>query len=161
MARALRQGRGHVIGVVVPRLHLTIFSEILQGIEEEAQKRGYMTTVCVTEDDPKIERDRLNRLRDGGTDGVIIAATGRNLVRGCGLFGCGVNAVYATSCQGLTVEDTEMYECSGEGAIIWDCYGVSFDNCSIHDCPSNSVNVYNSLNVTWNGQTLREGLNVF
>jgi beta-lactamase regulating signal transducer with metallopeptidase domain len=86
---------------------------------------------------------------------------GEILVRGCGLFGCGVNAVYATSCQGLTVEDTEMYEYSGEGAIIWDCSGVSFDNCSIHDCPSNSVNVYNSLNVTWNGQTLREGLNVF
>ena len=78
MARALRQGRGHVIGMVVPRLHLTIFSEILQGVEAEAQKLGYMTTVCVTEDDPKIEKDRLNRLRDGGVDGIIIAATGRN-----------------------------------------------------------------------------------
>ena len=78
MARALRQGRGHVIAVVVPRLHLTIFSEILQGIEEEAQKRGYMTIVCVTEDDPKIEKDRLNRLRDSRVDGIIIAATGRN-----------------------------------------------------------------------------------
>ena len=78
IARALRQGRSHIIGVVVPRLHLTIFSEILQGIEEEAQKRGYMTTVCVTEDDPKIEKDRLNRLRSSGVDGVIITATGRN-----------------------------------------------------------------------------------
>lgn len=78
IARALRQGRGHVIGVVLPRLHLTIFSEILQGIEEEAQKRGYMTVVCVTEDNPKIEKDRLNRLRDGGIDGIIITATGRN-----------------------------------------------------------------------------------
>lgn len=78
MARALRRGRSHVLGVVVPRLHLTIFSEILQGIEAEAQKQGYMTTVCVTEDDPKIERDRLNRLRENGVDGIIIAATGRN-----------------------------------------------------------------------------------
>lgn len=78
IARSLRQGRGHVLAVVVPRLHLTIFSEILQGIEEEAQKQGYMTMVCVTEDDPKIERDRLNRLRNGGADGIIIAATGRN-----------------------------------------------------------------------------------
>ena len=78
MARALRQGRGHVLGVVVPRLHLTTFSEILQGIEAEAQKQGYMTMVCVTEDDPKVERDRLNRLRNGGADGIIIAATGRN-----------------------------------------------------------------------------------
>lgn len=34
MAQALRQGRRHTIGVVVPRLHLAIFSEILQGIEE-------------------------------------------------------------------------------------------------------------------------------
>ena len=78
IARALRQGRSHIIGVVVPRLHLTIFSEILQGIEAEAQKRGYMTTVCVTEDDPKVEKDRLNRLRGSGVDGVIITATGRN-----------------------------------------------------------------------------------
>ena len=78
IARALRQGHSHIIGVVVPRLYLTIFSEILQGIEAEAQKLGYMTTVCVTEDDPKIEKDRLNRLRSSGVDGIIIAGTGRN-----------------------------------------------------------------------------------
>ena len=78
IARALRQGHSRVIGVVLPRLHLTIFSEILQGIEDEAQKNGYMTTVCVTEDDHKVEKDRLNRLRDSGVDGIIIAATGRN-----------------------------------------------------------------------------------
>ena len=64
MARALRQGRGQVIGVVVPRLHMPIFSEILQGIEAQAQTLGYMTTVCVTEEDAKVEKDRLNRLRD-------------------------------------------------------------------------------------------------
>ncbi len=78
MARALRQGRGQVIGVVVPRLHMTIFSEILQGIEAQAQTLGYMTTVCVTEEDAKVEKDRLNRLRDSGVDGIIIAGTGRN-----------------------------------------------------------------------------------
>lgn len=77
-ARSLRMGRGHTIGVVIPRLHLTIFSEILQGIEEEAQKQGYMTMVCVTEDDPVVEKDRLNQLRSGGVDGIIITATGRN-----------------------------------------------------------------------------------
>ena len=86
---------------------------------------------------------------------------GEILVRGCGLFGCGVNAVYATDCQGLTVEDTEMYECSGDGAIIYNCYGVNFENCSIRDCGSNSVNVYESQNVTWNGQQLRGGVNAF
>ena len=78
MAQALRQGRRHVIGVVVPRLHLAIFSEILQGIEREAGQLGYSTLICFTEDDPKAEKDCLNRLRGGFADGIIIAGTGRN-----------------------------------------------------------------------------------
>ena len=78
VARALRQGRRHVIGVVVPRLHMTIFSEILQGIEAQAESLGYMTIVCVTEEDAAVERDRLDRMRNDGVDGIIIAATGRN-----------------------------------------------------------------------------------
>ena len=40
MAQALRQGKRHTIGVVVPRLHLAIFSEILQGIEQTARSMG-------------------------------------------------------------------------------------------------------------------------
>lgn len=78
MAQALRAGRRHTIGVVVPRLHLAIFSEILQGIEEEGRRQGYATLVCVTEDDPGTEKECLNRLRGGLVDGVIIASTGRN-----------------------------------------------------------------------------------
>ena len=78
MAQALRQGRRHTIGVVVPRLHLTIFSEILQGIEREAGQLGYATLICTTDDDPKTDKDCLNRLRNGFVDGIIIAGTGRN-----------------------------------------------------------------------------------
>ena len=78
LARGLRQGKRHTIGVVVPRLHLAIFSEIVQGIESEARKLGYATLICNTEDDPKIEKECLNRLRNGFVDGIIIASTGRN-----------------------------------------------------------------------------------
>lgn len=78
MAQALRQGKRHTIGIVVPRLHLAIFSEILQGIESKARQYGYSTLVCVTEDDPKVEKDCLNRLRNGFVDGIIIAPVGKN-----------------------------------------------------------------------------------
>lgn len=118
MARALRQGRGHVIGVVVPRLHLTIFSEILQGIEEEAQKRGYMTIVCVTEDKPTIEKDRLNRLRDSGVDGIVIAATGRNgrILRD--IQASGVPVVQLVRRQELDFSSVVAdYEASGREAV--------------------------------------------
>lgn len=78
MAKALRQGKRHTIGVVVPRLHLAIFSEILQGIEQAARSLGYSTLICNTEDDPKTEKECLDRLRNGFVDGIIIASTGRN-----------------------------------------------------------------------------------
>ncbi len=118
MARALRQGRGHVLGVVVPRLHLTIFSEILQGIEAQAQQQGYMTMVCVTEDDPKVEKDRLSRLRSGGADGIIIAATGRNgrILRD--IQASGVPVVQLVRRQELEFSSVVAdYEASGREAV--------------------------------------------
>lgn len=78
MAKALRLGKRHTIGVVVPRLHLAIFSELLQGIEECASGLNYATLICVTDDDPQREVECLNRLRNGFVDGIIIASTGRN-----------------------------------------------------------------------------------
>ena len=78
LAQGLRQGKRHTIGVLVPRLHLTVFAATTQGIEEEARKRGYATLICNTEDDVKIERESLNRLRNGFVDGIIITGTGKN-----------------------------------------------------------------------------------
>jgi LacI family transcriptional regulator len=78
MAQALRQGKRHTIGVIVPSLYLTVFSEILQGIERQAGELGYGTLICTTQDDPKKEKECLNRLRSGFVDGIIIVATGRN-----------------------------------------------------------------------------------
>ena len=78
IAQALRQGKRHTIGVVVPKLHMTIFSEVLQGIEKQARELGYATLICTTNDDPRTEKDCLDRLRGGFCDGIIIASTGHN-----------------------------------------------------------------------------------
>lgn len=78
LAQGLRQGKRRTIGVVIPRLHLTIFAEIAQGIEKYARNKGFATLICNTEDNVKIERDNLNRLRNGFVDGIIIASTGGN-----------------------------------------------------------------------------------
>ena len=78
MARALRKGRTHAIGVLAPRLHLSTFSEILLGIERAARVMGYTVQICVTDDEPFIEREHLSRLRNGFVDGIIIVSTGKN-----------------------------------------------------------------------------------
>lgn len=78
LAKGLRQGKRHTIGVVVPRLHLTLYADMMQGIEYECRQTGYATMICITEDDSELEKEHLNRLRNGFVDGIIIAGTGKN-----------------------------------------------------------------------------------
>lgn len=77
LAQGLRQGKRHTIALVVPRLNLTSFADIVQGAEQEARRLGYATLICNTEDDPKVERECLSRLRNGFVDGIVIAGTAR------------------------------------------------------------------------------------
>ena len=76
-AQALRKGRTYSIGVLLPRLHLSSFSDILLGIVHAAREMGYSVPVCLTDDDPAIEKEYLNRMR-GRMDGIIIIPTGKN-----------------------------------------------------------------------------------
>lgn len=78
LAQGLRMGKRQTIGVVIPKLSMTVFAEILHGIEEKARDTGYSVLVCNTQDDPEIERESLSRLRNGFVDGIIIAGTGKN-----------------------------------------------------------------------------------
>lgn len=78
MAQALRQGKRHTIGVIVPSFFLSVFAEIVMGINQEAQRQNYAVLLCNSSDDPAIEKECLNRLRGGFIDGLIIGSTGRN-----------------------------------------------------------------------------------
>lgn len=78
LVQGLRQGKRHTIGIVVPRLYMTIFADIAQSVEAESRRHGYATLICHTDGDPRIEKECLNRLRNGFVDGIIVAGTGRN-----------------------------------------------------------------------------------
>lgn len=78
MAQALRQGKRHTIGVIVPSFFLSVFAGIVMGINQEAQRQNYAVLLCNSSDDPAIEKECLNRLRGGFIDGLIIGSTGRN-----------------------------------------------------------------------------------
>lgn len=69
------------------------------GNERRARKLGYSTLICTTEDDPKVEKDCLSRLRSGFVDGIILAGTGRNgrLVRD--IQASGISMLQIVRCQ--------------------------------------------------------------
>lgn len=80
-------------------------------------------------------------------------------IQNCGLFGCGVNAIYAQQCNDFSISDTEMYECSQFGAQLLNCSNFNFERCSIHDCESNSIVVNGGDRVFWDGQLLVDEIN--
>ncbi len=78
IAQGLRRGRLNTIAVIIPKLSFSIFAELTSGIEEEARKKGYATIMVNTGNDKMIEKESLNKLRNGFVDGMIIAGTGQN-----------------------------------------------------------------------------------
>ncbi|MDR1017484.1 MAG: LacI family transcriptional regulator [Lachnospiraceae bacterium] len=116
IAKSLKQGKRHTIGVVIPRLSLTVFAVIAQTIEEEARKNGYATLICNTEDDPKIEKECLNRLRSGFVDGIIIAGTGKNnrLIRDIHSTGIAITQIVRRQDPGLNSVTVNYEKCGYE-----------------------------------------------
>ncbi len=76
--QALKQGPKKIIGIIVPRMQLSIFGDIVQRIELETYLKGYTTLICRTDDDPKVEKDFLKKFGNGMVDGIIISSTGHN-----------------------------------------------------------------------------------
>ena len=46
MAQALRQGKRHTIGVIIPSFFLSVFAGIVMGINQEAQRSNYAVLLC-------------------------------------------------------------------------------------------------------------------
>ena len=54
-------------------------------------------------------------------------------VRGCGLFGCGTVGVYGRGSNGISVQDSQIYECSSAGVQTETCRDVRVDGCEVFE----------------------------
>lgn len=63
---------------------------------------------------------------------VLYAEDCKNLtIEGCRLYGCGTDGIWTQRVDGLTVTDTEIYECS-ESVFALDKTGAIFERCRFH-----------------------------
>ena len=68
------------------------------------------------------------------TGGVLYFDNCENsAVDACGLYGCGILGVQARDCTGLTVKDSDIYECSYGAVSLHQCRNVQIEGCDIHD----------------------------
>jgi len=72
-ARSLSMARSHAIGVVLPDLHGEFFSEIVRGMDREANTRGYQLLLSNTHADVELAGQAMRAMR-GRVDGLIVMA---------------------------------------------------------------------------------------
>jgi len=75
IARSLRVGRTHTIGMIVPDVTNPFHTEVMRGVEDEARLNGYSPMLCNSNEDPEQERHLLAMLFSQRVDGVLLAAS--------------------------------------------------------------------------------------
>jgi len=73
VARSLRTGKTHAIGMVVPDVTNPFYPEVIRGVEQAAQRAGYSIVLVNSNEDPEQERRGLQTLISMRIDGVLIA----------------------------------------------------------------------------------------
>ncbi|MBZ5611241.1 MAG: LacI family transcriptional regulator [Acidobacteriia bacterium] len=73
IARSLKTGKTHAIGMVVPDVTNPFFPEVIRGVEQAAGKAGYSIIFVNSNEDPEQERRGLEALISRRVDGALIA----------------------------------------------------------------------------------------
>ena len=74
-ASSLRNSRSKTIAVIIPEIQNNFFSQVMNGVENVAQQKGYHVLVYLTHEDYTREKDILQFLRNGRVDGLMISVS--------------------------------------------------------------------------------------
>jgi len=72
LAKSLRTGKTHIIGLIVEDIANAFFANIARQIEDNAYKKGYRIIYCSTENIPNKSKELISMFRDRHVDGYII-----------------------------------------------------------------------------------------
>lgn len=75
-AQSLRTKKSTVIGLVITDIQNPFYPELVSGIENEAQSRGYSLILCNSQEDSDRESAYLDYLASHRTDGILICVPG-------------------------------------------------------------------------------------
>jgi DNA-binding LacI/PurR family transcriptional regulator len=76
LARSLINNKSKILGIVLPDLRISFFSEAVRGMYEGANKKGYESILLIHDENKDTERKKLEFLSDIHADGILLNATG-------------------------------------------------------------------------------------
>jgi LacI family transcriptional regulator len=74
-ARALVTGKTYAVGLIVPDLVHPFFAEVAKGLSNSLWRKNYSLLTSSSEEDPRLERQEIERLLSRGVDGIVVAST--------------------------------------------------------------------------------------
>ncbi len=74
LAKGLKLGYTNTIALMLPSIENQIFPVITRGVEDVARKNGFTVVLCNTDEDMKVERDYIDKLKTRLIDGFIVAS---------------------------------------------------------------------------------------
>lgn len=75
LAQSLTLNKTNTIGVIVPKISHTFFSDTLEGINEVAYNNDYEIVLCVSEEKEERERSHVDTLLSMQVDGLLISVS--------------------------------------------------------------------------------------
>jgi len=75
LALALKSGKSHNVGVIVPRIDSNFFGSVIRGVEEELNPHGYHVIICQSHEDEEIENEYIDTLLNAQVDGILISTS--------------------------------------------------------------------------------------
>lgn len=72
LAQSLVKGKTMSIGAAIFDINNQLFPQLIHAIESRAREAGYFLNLTLTNKDPDIERENLQRLADRKMDGIIL-----------------------------------------------------------------------------------------
>lgn len=73
VASALRSGRTHTLGVIVPTADRSFFAKVVRGIEEETSLASYNVMICQSNDSSRGEQQDITALLRAQVDGIVMS----------------------------------------------------------------------------------------
>jgi LacI family transcriptional regulator len=73
IARSLRTQRSNTVGVLIPDIANPVFPRIVRGVEDTLDEAHYTSLIAYTDGRSDVVADRIDRLRQRGVDGLIVA----------------------------------------------------------------------------------------
>ncbi len=72
LARSLRVGRSHTLGVLFPHVNNIFFGNAIHTIQNEARRSGFTVMLLTHQEDPKLQQEQLASLKRSQVDGIIL-----------------------------------------------------------------------------------------